>query len=99
MIIKRDPKVVGVYRLTMKTGSDNFRASSIHGIMKPIKVKGIEDVVYEPTLMEDTFFNSRVKISLTEFKDICNVIVVNRQSEEIQDVTDKVCTRDLFTRD
>ncbi len=99
LILKRKPKVVGIYRLIMKSGSDNFRASSIQGVMKRLKPKDTELIIYEPELDDAMFYNSPVIIDLHEFKNKADVIVANRLSDDIQDVVEKVVTRDLFGKD
>lgn len=99
MSLKRKPKIVGIYRLTMKMDSDNFRQSAIQGVMKRIKAKGIEVVIFEPALHEDLFFNSKVIRDFSLFKEMCDVIVANRLSPELLDVSEKIYTRDIFSRD
>lgn len=98
-ILKREPKVVGIYRLIMKSGSDNFRQSSIQGIMKRIKAKGIHVIVYEPEIKDTHFFNSPVMANLSEFKEAADIIVANRLSDDLADMQHKVYSRDIFGND
>ena len=99
MILRRKPAIVGIYRLTMKMDSDNFRQSAIQGVMKRIKAKGVEVVIFEPAMQEELFFNSRVIRDFDSFKEMCDVIVANRMSPELSDISDKIYTRDIFSRD
>ena len=97
--LAREPKAVGIYRLTMKAGSDNFRQSSIQGVMRRLRAEGMPLVIYEPTLKEDTFYGDRVEKDLDKFKAECDVILANRAAPELADVAGKVYTRDLYSRD
>ena len=98
-IIKREPNVVGIYRLVMKQGSDNFRSSAIQGVIKRIRAEGIQVVIYEPYLKEETFFNSKVILNLEDFKSISDIIITNRMSTDLDDVIEKIYTRDIFGND